>query len=388
MFDGSSHSIYGVDSANDYRIFKRASIVTNTHRLEVRDDGEILPNLLVEASIVEFFAKDSIGFAHSFEAFASDSAEATHAKTRTREWLTINHVVRQAKFDTASANFVLEELLERFNEAKLKVFRKSANIVVRLHHLGSLSSTFHDVGVDGALTQEFDAIEFASFFFENAYELAADDFALLFRVGNSSKLAEEAFGSINVDKVGVKLIAEHFDNVFRFTLTHKTMVNMNANKVVADSLEQERSHYRAVNATRESQKHLLVAHLTANQLDLVVDEVSHVPVSLSLASIENEAFNGILDSLFIIGELRKFNVAKRLVVASSHDREASLIDFVVNIDSNAVDYVVRATVDDDTFHVRQCLEFVSSDVVRIDFTVNAKSSNSASQDGVFVTTQV
>ena len=71
--------------------------------------------------------------------------------------------------------------------------------MVRFHHLSSFGATFYDVGVDGALTQEFDAIEFASFFFEDADKFAANDFAFFLRVGHTGEFAEEAFGGINID---------------------------------------------------------------------------------------------------------------------------------------------------------------------------------------------
>ena len=81
-----------------------------------------MPHFLVEPSVAEFLAKDSIGFAHGFETVARDGAEASYAEPRAGEGLTINHIVRQTEFETASAYFVLEELLEGFNEAELKVF--------------------------------------------------------------------------------------------------------------------------------------------------------------------------------------------------------------------------------------------------------------------------
>ena len=88
------------------------------------------------------------------------------------------------------------------------------------------------------MTQEFDAIEFSSFFFENANKFAANDFSLLFGISHAGEFAKEAFGGVDIDEIGVKLIAEDFDNIFGFAFTHKAVVDVNANEIVAYSLEQ------------------------------------------------------------------------------------------------------------------------------------------------------
>ena len=121
---------------------------------------------------------------------------------------------------------------------------------------------------------------------------------------------------------------------------------------------------------------------------MVVNEVGHVPVCFGLASIEDETFHSVFDGLLIVGKLRKLHIAKRLFVTGSHNGDTGAIDFVINVDSHAVDNIVRAAIDDNAFHVRQRLELVDGNVVRIDFAVDAECSDGASQNGVLVTTQV
>ena len=84
------------------------------------------------------------------------------------------------------------------------------------------------------MSEEVDAIEFASFFFEYTNEFAANDFTFLFGVNYAGELAEEAFSSVNINEVGVELVAEYFNDVFRFAFAHESMVNVNANEVVAN----------------------------------------------------------------------------------------------------------------------------------------------------------
>lgn len=133
VFNGSRHGIDRVDGADDDRPSVRTLAVLHAHRLEVRDGREVLPNLAFETVLRKFFTKDSIGFTNSFKTIAGDGAEATNTKTRTRERLTIDHAIRETEGLTDHTDFVLEEELNRFDEAELKVVRETTNVVVSLH---------------------------------------------------------------------------------------------------------------------------------------------------------------------------------------------------------------------------------------------------------------
>ena len=128
--------------------------------------------------------------------------------------------------------------------------------------------------------------------------------------------------------------------------------------------------------------------MAAHEFDLIVNEVGHIPICFGFASIENETFYSVFNSFFVVGKLWEFNVAESLVVTGSHYGDTCAIDFVINVDCHAVDNIVRTAIDDNAFYVRQSLEFVDGDVVWIDFAVDTKRSDGASQNGVFVTTQV
>ena len=131
---------------------------------------------------------------------------------------------------------------------------------------------FQDVRINRTLCQEFDAFLLASFFFEDADEFNTDHLALGFRICHTGQLIQEAINSINVNQVSVHLIAEHFNHLFRFTLTEQTMVNVHANELLADGLDQQSSDDGRVDTTGQCQQHLLVADLFAHELDLFFNE--------------------------------------------------------------------------------------------------------------------
>ena len=388
MFDGCSHSVNSVNGTDDYRPFEGTSVVTNTYRFEVRNNGEVLPYGFVKTSISKFFTKDCVSFANCFQTVTSNCTKATNAKARTRERLTIYHMVRQAKFYAASANFVFEQLTQGFNQFKLQVFRETANIVVRFNNFSSFGTAFSNVRINGALTKEVNAFNFASFFFEYTNEFFADDFAFLFGVSNTFQFSQEAFSSININQVCIQLVFENFYYAFRFAFTHQTMVYVYANQVVANSFQEQRSYNGAIYATRESQQYFFIANLFFNQFDLVMNKVSHVPVSFSFAGFENKFFQSSSNTVYIVCKLRQFNFAQCFIVTCSNYRNTSFINFRSYINSNTINNIVRTTVDYDTFNIGQCFQFFYSNVVRIDFAINAQRANSSCNNSIFMATKV
>src|SRR5690606_11973263 len=95
---------------------------------------------------------------------------------------------------------VLEQESEWFDELELEVFGQSANVVVALDvRRATAAAGFDDVRVKGALNEEFNLLacggliakDLGDSAFKGPDELAADDLALGFRVGDAVEEAEE-----------------------------------------------------------------------------------------------------------------------------------------------------------------------------------------------------
>ena len=84
---GYFHNVGRVDGADDAGPLEGTFPVGDAGRLEIRDDGEILPYLAFQAVLRKFFAKDGIGFADGFEAVTGNGADAANAETRAGEGL-------------------------------------------------------------------------------------------------------------------------------------------------------------------------------------------------------------------------------------------------------------------------------------------------------------
>ena len=138
MLDSRCHSVLCVDGTDDCRPLPCTLTIFDTCGLEIRNDREVLPYLACKTGLLELLAKNRVGLAESGKTVTCDRAYAADTKTRARERLTIDHVVRQTELMTYDADFILEEQLDRLNELELDLFRKTADIVMRLRYSQAL----------------------------------------------------------------------------------------------------------------------------------------------------------------------------------------------------------------------------------------------------------
>ena len=88
--DRSRHRIYCIDGPQDHRPFKCAGIISDTHRLKVRNRRKILPYLSFQTGFCKFFPQDCIRFPDRLQTVTGNRTQTTHPKTRTRERLAAN----------------------------------------------------------------------------------------------------------------------------------------------------------------------------------------------------------------------------------------------------------------------------------------------------------
>ena len=116
--------------------------------------------------------------------------------------MTGDEVLRHAQLAPHTAHLVLEEPLQRLAELQVHLLGQSAYIVMALDDLTSNVQTLNAVRIDGALSQPADSPLQASsrrgglddglgLFIEHLHEVAANDFALLFGLGNACQISKE-----------------------------------------------------------------------------------------------------------------------------------------------------------------------------------------------------
>ena len=125
-----------------------------------------------------------------------------------------------------------------------------------------------NVGIDGALREELDALKLGSFLVKHLDKLTADDLTLLLRLADACEKIEKTIGSIYVNEVGIQFLAEHLDDLLAFPLAHQSVVDVNAGELLPNCLDEKCGNDRRINAAGKCEQHLLVTDLCADFLDL------------------------------------------------------------------------------------------------------------------------
>ena len=139
LLDRGSHSVLGIDGADDRGPALVSGVVLNADGLHIGNDYEVLPYALGETGLRKLIAEDSICLAECRKSVTGDSAKASYAKAGAGEGLTVNHSVRKTERLADYSYLVLIEKLDGLNELKLEILGKSADVVVRLDCLFALS---------------------------------------------------------------------------------------------------------------------------------------------------------------------------------------------------------------------------------------------------------
>ena len=173
----------------------------------------------------------------------------------------------QAKGLAHHPDFVLEEELQGLHQFKLHILRQAAYVVVRFDAVG-----LQNVGIDGALGQEVDALQLFGLIVEHLNEFLSDDFPLGFGIGDTGQLVQETVHGVHIDQVGVHFVTEDLDHLLRLPFSEQTVVYMNTDQLLANGLDQQGGHHGRVHAAGQSQQHLLAADLRPQLGNLLVDE--------------------------------------------------------------------------------------------------------------------
>ena len=164
------------------------------------------------------------------------------------------------------------------------------------------------------------------------------------------------------------------------------MIDMHAGQLRADGFDQKCGNNRGIDAAGQCQQDFFSADPFFDQFDLIVDEVFHIPVSCSMAFVKNKFFEQLQHSVMFRPGRQIFYF--RQSMANGHYRYAKLINGSLHIDRLTVDNIIFSTVDDDTFDIRQCLQLLRCNIMRLDFTVNAKFPYGAGHHGIFMAAEV
>ena len=197
----------------------------------------------------------------------ADGAHAADSQAGAGEGLTVDHIIRQAQGLAHYPDFVLIQELHGLHQFKIQILRQAAHVMVALHRAG-----FQDIGINGALGQETDAVQLPGFLGEYVDELLADDLPLLLGIRDAGQLIQEAIHRVHIDEVRAQLLPEDLDDLLRLALPQEAMVHMHAGELTAHRLDEQGGHHGGVHAAGQGQQDLIAADLFPQRLQLLGDE--------------------------------------------------------------------------------------------------------------------
>ena len=151
-------------------------------------------------------------------------------------------------------------------------------------------TAFDHVGINGALGKMVALAQLFGFFLEDLHKVAADDLALLFRIGHALQVGEEALGRVRVNQLHREGLGENIHHLIALAGAHEAVVYVYAGQTVANGAVEKRGGHGAVHAAGKAQKNGAVAHLLT---DLAYGDVNvgfHAPVAAATADIHQEVF--------------------------------------------------------------------------------------------------
>src|SRR5690606_36340179 len=178
------------------------------------------------------------------------------------------------------------------DQLEVHLLRQAADVVVRFDHVGlaALSTgRFDDVRVDGALGEELDVVQLAGLGIEDVDEGAADDLALLLRIGFAGEILQELRFGIGTDHLDAHVLGEHGHHLVAFVQAQQAVVDKYAGQLLADGLVQQRRDHRGIDAAGKAQQYVSAAHLGAHLLDQVFDDIRGGPEVFTAADFQQKA---------------------------------------------------------------------------------------------------
>ncbi len=320
------HEVVGGDAADGERVVVGAGVAHDADALHGQQHGEGLRCAAVKVGGFDFGDDDRVGFAECVEAVARDFAEAADGEAGTGEGVSPDDFFRQAKLQAELADFVFEQVAQRFDEVEAELGREAADVVMELDRVGRAigrGAAFDDVGVERALGEKLGVCDLQRFGGEAFDERVADDAAFFLRVGDAGEAAEKpAFGFHHV-QIGFEVVGELFDDDFSSsfrsrplsTRMHEScgpMARYSSAATTAESTPPDRPQM-----TRS------LADALANLCDRALGEIAESPGAGAMADVGQE----IRQDRFAIGRVRDFGVKLQAVewaAAMFHGREMAV----------------------------------------------------------------
>src|ERR1700677_1026162 len=203
------HAVFGLHGADGAGVGVGALVSHNTYRHHGQEDGEGLPDFLIETSLFDFADNNLIAIPEQAGTLFGNFAENADGQSWAREQLTLENIFGHSEVAADPSYLIFEQVLQRLDKLQFYLLRECAYVLIRLDEFrrAAHGARFDHVGIERPLDQPLhftscfvstrilqDALGFVV---EDFDEFVADNFALRLGVGHSRQLLHEAIGGID-----------------------------------------------------------------------------------------------------------------------------------------------------------------------------------------------
>src|ERR1700733_8406070 len=129
------HAILGTHRADRTGIRVSSHVPHYAHRHDWKQHRKRLPDLGIEAGILDFADHNVVTFAQQRQSLRRYFAEHTYRQPGTGERLPLQDFLRYSEVPADFADLIFEQIFQRLDQLQLHFLRQAAYIVVRLDYL-------------------------------------------------------------------------------------------------------------------------------------------------------------------------------------------------------------------------------------------------------------
>src|SRR4029077_20939073 len=134
--------------------------------------------------------------------------------------------------------------------------RQAADVVVRLDDVRlarARAGRLDHVGVDGALGEELDSLELVRLLVEHFDKRAADDLALLFRIGNAGEGLKKPRLGIDADDAYAEVLRESAHHLVALAQAQQAVIDEHARELPSNGTVEQGGYHGGVDTARQAQ---------------------------------------------------------------------------------------------------------------------------------------
>ena len=260
-------------------------------------DGEGLPDVVVQPRGLDLFQVDGVGEAQDAQPLGGHGADDADGEARTREGMAADQRIVEAQGAADAAHLVLEEFAQRLDELEGHVVREAADVVVGLdgRRRAAHRERLDHVRVERPLHEEAGVgAQLAGGVLEDADKGLADDPALPLGVGDALEGREELRPGFDHLQADPHVLAEGALHVQALVHPHEAGVHEDAGELVAHGPVHQRRGHRGIHPAGEAAEDLLCPHGAPDALHGFGHEGAGRPVGGTAANAEEEVLDDLL----------------------------------------------------------------------------------------------